>query len=55
VRVGEESADRIGWPLKSAQSVGHDGLDVVAVDDRGLADAVVFDVLPYPFVRMEFW
>jgi hypothetical protein len=37
--------------LQSAQGIGGFGFKFVLAGDGGLADAVVFDVLPKPFVR----
>jgi hypothetical protein len=47
----EESARDHRRFLQSAQGVGGFGFEFVLAGDAGLADAVVFDVLPQPFVR----
>ena len=51
VRAVEEAARDCRRFLQSAQGVGGFGFEFVLAGDAGLADAVVFDVLPQPFVR----
>jgi len=50
VRVAEEAAHDCTQFLQSAQGVGGFGSEFVLAGDADLADAVVFDVLPRPFV-----
>src|SRR5947208_7504813 len=54
VRVCEECADDVGEVLESLEGIGCLVLEVVLAGDAGFADAVVFDVLPDPFVGVEF-
>ena len=53
MRVGEECPDQSRALLEPSQ--GADGLclEVFLAGDAGLADPVVLDVLPDPFVRIE--
>jgi tRNA A-37 threonylcarbamoyl transferase component Bud32 len=53
VRVGEECPDQAGAFLEPAQGADGFGFEVLPAGDAGLADAVVFHVLPDPFVGVE--
>jgi len=53
VRVGEECADQSGPFLEPAQGADGLGLEVGFAGDADLADAVVLDVLPDPFIGIE--
>jgi hypothetical protein len=53
VRVGEECPDQSRALLEPSQGTDGLGLEVLLAGDPGLADAVVLDVLPDPFVGVE--
>ncbi len=53
MRVGEECPDQAGPLLEPPQGVSGLGFQVLLAGDAGLADAVVLDVLPDPFVGIQ--
>jgi hypothetical protein len=53
MRVSEECADQSRPFLQPAQGADCLGLQIGLAGDAGLADPVVLDVLPDPFVRVE--
>jgi hypothetical protein len=50
MRIGKECADQPGAFLEPTQGTDGLGLEILLAGDAGLADAVVLDVLPDPFV-----
>ena len=53
VRVGEECPDESRAFLEPSQGADGLGFEVLLAGDAGLADPVVLDVLPDPFVGVE--
>ena len=53
MRIGEECADQPGTLLQPSQGADGLGLEILLAGDTGLADPVLLDVLPDPFVRIE--
>ena len=53
MRIGEEAPDQPGAFLEPSQGTDGLGFQVCLASDASLADAVMLDVFPDPFVGIE--